>query len=298
MDLSLLLGAAALGGALGVAWRVRATDVAMTRSARANLQRGLGARTVPGIGANGQGAFVAWLAARTAPLTPANRQVELRRKIAAAGLQGRWTVERVLAAKVAALGAGVVLAVLWLAAAPGTLAYVLLAVALPASWFAPDAVLDGKADDRRQLIVRALPDVIDQLCIMVEAGLSFDAALARTARATPGVLGDELARTVQDVQLGTRRGAALSALAERVNVPDVRRFVSSLRQAEQYGVPVAQVLRSEGDTMRDRQSQSAAERAQKLPVKILFPLVLCILPALLVVLLGPAILELSQGLHR
>lgn len=296
MSVTLLLGSAALGGALGMAWRVHATEAAMTRAARANLQRGLGTRAVPGMRTGSAWSTLAErLAARANRLTPATRQDQLRRRIAAAGLQGRWTVERVLIGKVLAVASAAVVGVLWLAAAPSTFTTAIVVITTAAAWFVPDAVLSGRADDRRNLVLRALPDVLDRLCIMVDAGLSFDAALVRTARSIDGVLGEELARVVQDVQLGTRRADALAALASRVDVPDVRRFVSSLRQAEQYGVPVAQILRAESETMRERQTQIASELAQKLPVKILFPLILCILPALLVVLLGPALLTLNFG---
>lgn len=305
MTLLLLVGAAAVGAALGMTWRVLAIERSMVRAASANLQRGLAGRTLPtadpparltGLLGRPIQLLVRHLARRTRRFTPTARLETLEGRIATAGLQGRWTVEGVLAAKAGATVLAAVISVLWVAGSPGLGTVLLAAGGVAGAWYVPDLVLRGRADERRGLLLRELPDVVDRLCLTVDAGLGFESALHRTARAADGVLGQELLRAIQDIQLGARRADALQALADRCGVPELRRIVSSLRQAEEFGVPVAQVLRSESDALRDRQVQLAEEKAQKLPVKILFPLVFCVLPALLIVVVGPAVTRFSGGL--
>jgi len=142
----------------------------------------------------------------------------------------------------------------------------------------------------------ALPDALDMLTVCVEAGLGFDAALAQVARNTDGPLAAEFARALQEMQIGKSRGQALRALAERTTVPEARAFVSALVQAGDLGIPVARVLREQAKEMRVRRRQRAEAKAQQVPVKITFPLILCIFPALLVVVLGPGIINIAHAL--
>jgi tight adherence protein C len=165
-------------------------------------------------------------------------------------------------------------------------------------YFAPDVVLIGRAQARQQIIQRELPDVLDQITVSVEAGLGFDAALAQAGRNGKGPLAEELARTMQDVAIGVPRLKALAGLLERTDVPDLRHFVLAVKQAEQYGVPIAQVLRVQSTDLREKRRQRAEEQAMKIPVKIVFPLVFCILPALFVVILGPAGMRVADALFR
>lgn len=158
----------------------------------------------------------------------------------------------------------------------------------------PDALLDGMIRKRQAEVSIALPDTIDLLTITVEAGLGFDAALDRVSRSTEGALGDELRRLVRDMQLGRPRSEALRAWADRVNLPELRTLVSSLVQAEQFGITMGDVLRSQAAELRERRRQRAEEHAQKIPVKILFPLIFLILPAMFVVLVGPGVLDIIE----
>ena len=130
------------------------------------------------------------------------------------------------------------------------------------------------------------------MTIAVEAGLSFDSAMARAAKNGAGPLAEELARTLQDMQVGRTRRQAYTAMAERVDVPDLRRFVRSVIQADAFGVPVAGVLRMQASEMRLKRRQYAEEKAMQIPVKVVFPLMLCILPVLFIVLLGPAAMDI------
>ena len=295
-----LLGAAMVATALPLAWWAVAGDRSTNKAVVANLKRGMGTDIdlrQAALARSGSDRavkpLVQALSARAARLTPSSMVAGLERHLAIAGLQGRWPVERILATKLV-LGMLFGLFALLQLAASFSARSLLVAVGMTAAaWFAPDVFLRSRARERQQAIRRDLPDTLDQLTITVEAGLGFEAALARTARAGKGPLAEELLRTVQDVQLGSSRDGALTALSARLDVPELRRVVNALRHAERYGVPVAQVLRIESDEMRDRRRQEAEEQAMKLPVKILFPLMLCILPTLFIVVLGPAIAKFA-----
>ena len=160
----------------------------------------------------------------------------------------------------------------------------------------PD-VLVRNAGEKRQIELRkALPDAIDMMTVCVEAGLGFDAALARVARDLEGPVAAECARVLQEMQFGKSRTEALRALAARTEVVELRTFVSSLVQATEFGISIAVVMRDQAKQMRIRRRQRAEEKAQKLPVKILLPLIMCLLPAMFVVLLGPAVINIIHTL--
>jgi len=236
--------------------------------------------------------FLALLAGKARRLTPKGVLGALDHRLQLAGAP--WAIERVLAAKLglAALATGTSLA--WTVAVPSTFAEHLRIVAGLAGWLAPDAVVARRAEARQRQVLDDLPDTLDQLTICVEAGLAFDAALSRVARSGRGPLADELRRALQDVQIGIPRPEALHRLLERTDVPELRQFVHAISQAETYGMPVATVLRAQAVEHRQKRCSRAEERAQKLPVKLVFPLVLCILPALFVVVLGPAFLRVMR----
>jgi tight adherence protein C len=233
-------------------------------------------------------------AARARRLTPAGRVDALERRILLAGTPREWTLERVLAAKLGLTVAGAATGLLLLLTRPGLVSVLALVVAPLLGWFGPEGLLAGKATRRQEAIRAALPDTLDQVTIGVEAGLGFEAALARTARSGSGPLADELLRTLQDVQAGMSRSEALRRFVDRAEVEELQHFVLAVVQAESYGIPVSQVLRVQSAELRVRRRQRAEEQAQKLPVKILFPLVLCILPALFIVLVGPAALRIGE----
>jgi tight adherence protein C len=136
------------------------------------------------------------------------------------------------------------------------------------------------------------------LTVCVEAGLGFDAGLAQVARNTEGALAAEFARALQEMQIGKTRAEALRAVADRTSVAELRAFVSALIQAGELGIPVARVLREQSREMRVRRRQRAEYRAQQVGVKITFPLILCIFPALIVIVLGPGLIELPGTLFR
>jgi tight adherence protein C len=172
-----------------------------------------------------------------------------------------------------------------------------VAISLLGYWL-PNVVLTNAVQRRQNQIRTALADSIDLLTICVEAGLGFDAALAHVSRNTSGPLADEFYRTLQEVQLGRSRNEAMRNLADRSDVPELRAFVLAMVQADIFGVSVANVLRVQARDMRVKRRQLAEERAMKVPIKVLFPVLFCIFPALFVVILGPAIMRIADVLAR
>jgi tight adherence protein C len=166
------------------------------------------------------------------------------------------------------------------------------ALATLAGYYGPNLYLYQRGYDRTAKIERSLPDALDLLSISVEAGLAFDAALAQVARNTDGPLSEEFARVLQEMQIGLGRSHALRAMAERNALPDLRSFCSAMVQADAFGIPVGQVLRVQSQEIRVKRRQRAEEAAQKIPVKIMIPLVLFILPSLFIAVLGPAIISM------
>lgn len=162
-------------------------------------------------------------------------------------------------------------------------------------FFGPDAWLERKVDERRQAMLRALPDVLDLLVISVEAGLGFDAALARVVGTVPGPLSEEFFRMLQETRVGVSRRDAMRHLMERTDLDELRSFLLAMIQAEAFGVTIARVLRVQADEMRVKRRQRAQEKAFAAPVKLVFPLVFCIFPSLFIVLLGPAAIQIAEA---
>jgi tight adherence protein C len=163
-------------------------------------------------------------------------------------------------------------------------------------WIFPRMWLKGKVKARQKLVIRAMPDAMDLITTCVEAGLGLDAALARVAEKSGGPLAEELSRMLRDIAMGKLRREAMTELDERIGVEELSSFINSVIQAEQLGVGIAQVLRVQSDQLRTRRRQRAEQAAHEAPIKMLFPLVLFIFPAFLLVILGPAALRIAQSL--
>ena len=218
-------------------------------------------------------------------LSPSGFAGALQRRLDFAGNPASLSVERVLSLK----GFGLVLgACIGLVAGSGPLGVLMTAGFAAGGFFLPDLLVHNTGLKRQQSIGRSLPDSMDLLTISVEAGLGFDAALSQVARNTDGPLAGEFFRVLQEMQIGKSRGDAFRALADRTAVPELRAFVSSLVQADQFGIPVANVLREQSRELRVKRRQRAEEKAQKVPVKIMVPLVMFIFPVMFIVVLGPA----------
>ena len=229
-------------------------------------------------------------------LTPCSWIETLERRITLAGRPVSWPIDRILIAKVVLGSAGGLLGFL-LFVDGRTLLWLLLWGAMTAlGYFIPDLLLYSRGIERQQAINKELPDTLDQLTIAVEAGLGFESAMARAGRTGTGPLAQEIVRTLQEIQVGVPRAKALRNLADRTTSPDLRHFVLAVVQAENYGIPIADVLRTQAKEQRVKRRQRAEEHAMKIPVKILFPLVVCILPTLFIVILGPAAIQISRTL--
>ena len=245
--------------------------------------------------ADGDFLLPAWLRGLALRLSPSGITAKLQRRLDLAGNPGRWTPDRILAAKGLGLIGLAVLGALCGLRSPGLL-ILFAAVGGAAGFFLPDILLYNSGQKRQAKIQVALPDALDMLTVCVEAGLGFDAALAQVARNTDGPLAAEFSRALQEMQIGKSRSQAFRALADRTTVPEVRTFVSALVQANDLGIPIAKVLREQAKEMRVRRRQRAEGKAQQVPVKITFPLILCIFPALLVIVLGPGVINIAHSL--
>ena len=159
----------------------------------------------------------------------------------------------------------------------------------------PSNALDKKVKTRQETIRRQLPDVLDLLVISVEAGLGFEQALDRVVNNVPGDLSDEFMRVLGESRAGASRGDALRSMESRCDIPEIRSFVLAMIQADQFGVSIGRVLRAQADELRIKRRQYAQEKAQKAPVKMMIPMVFCIFPALFVVVLGPAIINITKA---
>jgi tight adherence protein C len=160
----------------------------------------------------------------------------------------------------------------------------------------PGAQLAGMARARQRAIQKQLPDVMDLLTISVEAGLGFDAAMAQVTKNVPGSLSEEFSRLLQEVQIGVSRADAFRHLGDRTDVPELQSFVLSMIQADLFGVSIANVLRAQSRELRQKRRQRAEEIAQKIPVKLLFPMIFLVLPSLFIVILGPGAIKIYHQL--
>jgi tight adherence protein C len=221
----------------------------------------------------------------------------IRHRLDVAGNPPGWTVERVQAGKViGAIGLFLIsVAVTTLIGTGFTLRIVFVVGATAVGWLGPNLYLYQRVYDRSKLIQRALPDAIDLMTISVESGLAFDAAVQQVGRNTEGPLADEFSRVLREMQIGQGRAEALRALGERTEVDDLKGFVTSMIQADSFGIPIANVLRIQSSEIRMKRRQRAEEQAQKVPVKITVPLIFCILPCLFIAVMGPAVIHIMDS---
>lgn len=231
-------------------------------------------------------------------LTPSGTTEWLQRWLNYAGNPTGWAPERIM--EMQGLG-------LLLFAALGGLGGLMFGLPLPAvigavlvggafGFWLPFIIIYQIGARRQEAIRKALPDAMDLLTVSVEAGMGFDAAVAHVAGSMPGPLAQEFARMLQEMQMGQRRSEALRDMASRSNISELRTLAMAVVQATELGVPIANVLREQAAEMRLRRRQRAEEQAQKVPVKIVFPLVLCLFPALFIVVIGPGVINIMTTL--
>ena len=228
-----------------------------------------------------------------AKMTRDGYRSRLQARLDVAGNPQNWQADRVLALKGIGLVLCLLVGLLYGAKAGGWWTLLGPVGGAAAGFFLPDVLIRNLGERRQNELRNGLPDVIDMLTVCVEAGLGFDAALARVVTNLDGPAAGEFARVLQEMQLGKSRVDALRDAGLRVQVSEFRTFISSMVQSTELGISMGDVLRAQAGQMRIRRRQRAAEKAQKLPVKILPPLILCILPAMFVVVLGPAIMSIT-----
>ena len=230
-------------------------------------------------------------------MTPVGYVDNIRKKFVYAGEGNVDAVDRFLAVRVITVALIPVTIILGFAVLPfdGKLRLTAIGLFVLLLVLGPDASLNRRVQARQHELRIKLPDVLDLLTISVEAGLGFEQALDRTVASVPGPLSDEFGRMLGEVRAGASRADAMRALEVRTNVPELRSFVLAILQADTFGVSIGRVLRAQADEMRVRRRQYAQELAQKAPVKMLIPMVFCIFPALFVVVLGPAMINIYQN---
>ena len=255
-----------------------------------NLSRGLVGETK--IRKQGGG----WLESIAGRFTPDRLVAKLDRQLALAGRPTAWPLKRLVTAKIVLGSAAVLLGFLYVGSVPGPKSMLLAGALTAVAYFVPDLLVYSKGTERQTAITLELPDTLDQMTIAVEAGLGFDSAMARAGQNGKGPLAAELVRTLQDMQLGMGRRDAYMALLARTKAPDLRRFVNAIVQADRYGISISNVLRVQASEMRLKRRQRAEEKAMQIPVKVLFPLMVCILPVLFIVVLGPAGISVFETL--
>ena len=232
------------------------------------------------------GQVVTWLGARV--ILPANRR-RLREQLAWCGKPTQQDLQDAVDRKVIYGLVGLCLGLL-AGALLGGLWWLLVVVGPVIGFFTPDLLTYNAALHRTEEILLNLPDALDLLDLCVSSGLSLQAALGRVAANQEGPVADEFGRVLQEMRLGMSRAEAFEAMAQRTRQVDLQRFVSAVLQADKLGIPIAAVLREQARDMRARRRDRAREQAQKVPVKILMPLMLCLLPGLFIIILGPAVI--------
>ena len=259
---------------------------------RENMKRSLYERTVK--------SFADKMAAKLAKLTPASFRtqaeelVEQTNNFNGMGLSGFMLF----------LGASTVfflLLGLWLVYSrnlPLVKGFLIFAAFIVAGMYVPFFVLRQMVEERREAIRQSMPDVLDLLCVSVQAGLGFDGAMGKVTAKMKGPLIEEFERLLQELRMGITRRNALNRLAKRCGIEEMKLFTAALIQAEKLGVGTAQVLEIQSENMREMRRQRAKEKAAKLPVNIIFPTTVFIFPALFIVVLGPAIVTIMKTFSK
>ena len=219
----------------------------------------------------------------------------VRAKLLAAGMGRTVTPTGFLAAKAAFGLGGIFLGAFFGGALSGGVGVLVFGAALGGIGFiGPDFVVGSRARKRRDAIKAQLPDALDLLAVSVEAGLGFDGAISELTDNMDGPLTDEFALTLNEIRIGEGRPVALKRMSERCDTPEVSGFVRAIVQADQLGISLGRILRVQATDSRLRRQAAAEEKAMKAPIKMLFPTVLFIFPAMFLVILGPAFLNLSK----
>lgn len=229
--------------------------------------------------------------------TPAQAIIDARRRLEMAGAP-RWLEPSLFLASRFVFGFGLGGLLFMVYSISGDFSFTNILVIIGATvvgFFMPNMLVDSRAARRQRTILNSMPDALDLLTISVEAGLGFDAALKKVTEKWDNELSEAFARVLQEVQLGKLRREALRDMAARLNLSEMDSFVAAVIQSEQLGVSMSRVLRVQSDSMRIKRRQRAEEKAQQAPVKMLVPMVLLIFPTIVILLVGPAALQIMRS---
>lgn len=229
-------------------------------------------------------------------VTPVGMVKNTSAKLVTAGLGRRVSVELLLSLKVLLGLAGAAGGMVLGSGRSPTIHLVMVVIAGSIGFVFPDAWVNRKASERQELVRSALPEMLDQLSVVIEAGLGFDSALGRIVDTSSGPLTDEFARALHSIRLGRSRSEALQEIADRTDVAEVRQFVGAIKQADSLGVPMARIVRTQASHMRQLKRLAAEEQAMRLPVKLTLPMVFCMLPSLFIVLIGPVVIRVLENM--
>ncbi len=282
---SLFLVAAPLGY---LGWILLSPGNSTQKAVRANLVRGIDSSE------NTKNQGTPALARAGFAITPDGYVRKLDHLLALAGRPASLPLGRVLGMKpvLCLLGGG--LGFLMANAAQKPMITMLAVFLTVLGYFIPDLLLYSKGQERQKAMQLELANTLDQMLISVEAGLGFESAMQRAGETGKGPLAQELVRTLQDMQVGRSRRESYLALADRTSIPELRSFVKAVVQADAYGIALSGVLRTQAKVMRVKRRQRAEEKAMKLPVTVLFPLLFFIFPVLFIIILGPAVINAIQ----
>jgi tight adherence protein C len=223
-------------------------------------------------------------------LTPTGATDRLTRLLDFAGNPRDYTADRLLAFKGLCLLLGAFLGLFY-----GHLTWwgLVLAVGIGAfGFYLPDILIYNLGLHRQDALRLGLADALDMLTICVEAGQAFDAAIQQVAQNVADPVAGEFARVLREISLGRSRADAFNSLSARTSVPEIKTFVTAMVQADRLGLPIGNVLREQAEQMRLVRKQRGEEQAQKVPIKLMFPMVMCIFPVLFVVLIGPGVMRI------
>lgn len=279
---SLVLTAGSIGY---FTWSLLTSDVKVRRLVQLNLKQGMGTTSTASERPNP-------LLRLGHQLTPNAYIAKLDRLLSLAGRPASMPLAKVLTAKPVLGLAGGIAGLFLIQTNPNKMFILLALFVMILGYFIPDLLLYSKGQERQNAMALELANTLDQMLISVEAGLGFESAMQRAGETGKGPLAEELVRTLQDMQVGRSRREAYLAFADRSNIPELRSFVKAIVQADAYGIALSSVLRTQAKVMRVKRRQRAEEKAMKLPVAVLFPLLLFIFPVLFIIILGPAALNI------
>ena len=280
----------------GLTVRQREVAVTLRKAKRYGVQSQREVETRRSVNDRLVGPLTAKVAGVTQRLLPRTDPNLIANRLMAAGLARSMSPQMYLALKGGLVGLSVLLGIVVLAsgAVPPAIGLLFALGGSAIGYIAPDFFINSKIRGRRELMQMELPNVLDLLCVSVEAGLGFDAAVAKLSERMVGPLVDEFGLVLHEMRIGESRSEALKNLSDRVDVREVSQFCRAIIQADQLGIALSRILRVQSHDMRVRRQLAAEEKAMKAPVKMLFPTVLFVFPSMFVVALGPAALNLMQ----